>query len=344
MKKVQHKDGYQYYSCFNLKTIQETQLKLLEFIDSICRREGIRYWILAGTLIGTIRHKGHFVPWDDDIDVSLLYSDYVKLIEALRKECETHKNYFLAFDNTDVEYYFEKICTSELLVKSIDTGEKSPCAIDIFPLKSVEDSESAILEDENLTDKLHFYIHGFFNKERNKGSLKYNNLNEAINAKREYFKSFHEQCVSNEKQLFDSGKLSLVNYNLYPFFLPHKGGFFKYNDIYPLEDVVFEGIKVMKPHNHDAILREQYGDYSQFPPLESRIPMHSSQIVRCENTTKESVVVAYRKLLKKKDKVFYYRQKNKLVYILFCIINFGLFSTMHNFRIVRKISKLLRKI
>jgi lipopolysaccharide cholinephosphotransferase len=86
-------------------------VELLIFIDKVCNKHDIDYWLGFGTLLGAVRHGG-FIPWDDDIDLVLLRKDYQKLIEVLPeeivkygldKDCgltlllENRKNYFKDF-------------------------------------------------------------------------------------------------------------------------------------------------------------------------------------------------------------------------------------------------------
>lgn len=54
-------------------------LKLLKEFDRICAQLKIPYVLFAGSLLGTVRHQG-FVPWDDDLDVLLLRSDYARFL------------------------------------------------------------------------------------------------------------------------------------------------------------------------------------------------------------------------------------------------------------------------
>ena len=67
-----------------LRNLQLTELELLEEVDRICKKCNIHSNIIAGTLLGAVRHGG-FIPWDDDADVALLRSEY----EKFRKACET---------------------------------------------------------------------------------------------------------------------------------------------------------------------------------------------------------------------------------------------------------------
>ena len=53
-----------------MDTLKKELWELLRIFDHICREEHIDYWVDYGTLLGAVRHQG-FIPWDDDIDVSM---------------------------------------------------------------------------------------------------------------------------------------------------------------------------------------------------------------------------------------------------------------------------------
>ena len=57
----------------------------MDEIDRICRKYNITYGLIAGSALGCINYGG-FIPWDDDIDIFILRSDWDKFIEALDKE------------------------------------------------------------------------------------------------------------------------------------------------------------------------------------------------------------------------------------------------------------------
>ena len=57
-----------------MDTLKKELWELLRIFDPICREEHIDYWVDYGTLLGAVRHQG-FIPWDDDIDVSMRYED-----------------------------------------------------------------------------------------------------------------------------------------------------------------------------------------------------------------------------------------------------------------------------
>jgi lipopolysaccharide cholinephosphotransferase len=79
-----------------LRKMQLIQIELLREFDRVCRKHGIRYIIASGTLLGAVRYGG-FIPWDDDIDIEMLRSDYEKFSRAANEMNEriffqTHKS------------------------------------------------------------------------------------------------------------------------------------------------------------------------------------------------------------------------------------------------------------
>ena len=88
-----------------LRRQQMRMLELLLEVDRICKKHGIQYWLSSGTLLGAARHKG-FIPWDDDLDIEMLWPDYCKLMKVMPKELpdtmalqslQTDKNFFFFY-------------------------------------------------------------------------------------------------------------------------------------------------------------------------------------------------------------------------------------------------------
>ena len=69
-------------------TLEEKQsiiLEIMKDIDRFCRKNGIRYTLSSGTLLGAVRHKG-FIPWDDDADMFMLREDFVRFVKTYRSD------------------------------------------------------------------------------------------------------------------------------------------------------------------------------------------------------------------------------------------------------------------
>lgn len=61
------------------------EMEVLKEIDRICKKRNITYYADSGTLLGAVRHNG-FIPWDDDMDIVMFRSDYMKFLSVLKEE------------------------------------------------------------------------------------------------------------------------------------------------------------------------------------------------------------------------------------------------------------------
>ena len=125
----------------SIEEAKQIELDILAFIDSFCKQHGIDYFINYGTLIGAIRHKG-FIPWDDDIDLSMTRENYERFIQLFTQEQSKYK--ILALE-TDERYYNNFIKVVDSTTKIVDTRNTktydSGIFIDIFPMDSFNDSK-----------------------------------------------------------------------------------------------------------------------------------------------------------------------------------------------------------
>lgn len=135
-----------------MKRLWEVQIDLLEALKRVCQKYGLRYYAAGGTLLGAARHRG-FIPWDDDLDVQMMWSDYKILMEVATEEFQ-YPYYFQSYQNDP----FGEVSNSRLR-RSDTTGYteweheniKIPdhnrgIFIDIFPLFPIPKSGEARLD------------------------------------------------------------------------------------------------------------------------------------------------------------------------------------------------------
>ena len=60
-----------------LEKIHDGLFEILKVFSALCDKHGIKYFLDSGTLLGAVRHKD-FIPWDDDVDLSMTREDYDK--------------------------------------------------------------------------------------------------------------------------------------------------------------------------------------------------------------------------------------------------------------------------
>ena len=65
----------------DIKELREIQMGILDDVHRFCEEQGLRYSLSSGTLIGAVRHQG-YIPWDDDIDIYMLRSDYERFLKS----------------------------------------------------------------------------------------------------------------------------------------------------------------------------------------------------------------------------------------------------------------------
>ncbi len=117
--------------------IRPLQLRLLDIalaFHDVCLRHGLRYYMIDGTLIGAVRHRG-FIPWDDDMDLAMPRPDY-EVLTAHAREWLPAPLEFVSHD-TDPDYplHFGKIQdASTTLVERPHLYYLGGAYIDIFPI------------------------------------------------------------------------------------------------------------------------------------------------------------------------------------------------------------------
>lgn len=132
-----------YLSHEELRKVQMVQLELLQEVDRICKKCNIHYNIIAGTLLGAIRHGG-YIPWDDDADVALLRDEYEKFRTACETELDTTRFYFQDHRNTPgYRWGYGKLRrkgTCFLREHQEHMPYEQGIFIDVFPLDAVPDN------------------------------------------------------------------------------------------------------------------------------------------------------------------------------------------------------------
>lgn len=121
---------------------RRAMLDILNAFTECCEKNGIRYWLDGGTLIGAARHKG-FIPWDDDIDVMIPRTDVKKLKEITGGWIGP---YYL-IDPDERIYDFDehwRLCDSRYVVKSIFSGVYRPLFIDVLPMVGFPDDRKDV--------------------------------------------------------------------------------------------------------------------------------------------------------------------------------------------------------
>ena len=125
----------------DLKRLHEVQVEIVSDVDKFCKENDITYFLIAGSLLGSIRHKG-FIPWDDDIDIGMMRSDYEKFIKLYPNNSKN--KYYVQSLETDPKYWqsYAKVRKSNTLMieeRVKDLSVNKEIFIDVFPFDKVSD-------------------------------------------------------------------------------------------------------------------------------------------------------------------------------------------------------------
>lgn len=248
-----------------LRDIQLLYVELLRFVDNVCKKHEINYWLDGGTLLGAVRHGG-FIPWDDDVDLTMLRKDYNKLLEVLPLEISKHD-------------YFKENCGLTLLIE----GQKNYFS-DFKSVYDVDDKES-YLNDDNFSFlqiawlkpyvKIDFFPKDFLETEKisffkkNYVSNKYKFNQKVKKGEYLFFKKLNEfndkfGFVLNETPQFAD------SFDVIPL-APVR--IFETSKTFPLNKISFEGYEFNCPNDVDYYLSLIYG--KNFRDLPKVIETHN---------------------------------------------------------------------
>lgn len=133
--------------------IQAQLFPVFQAFDRLCREEGLRYYLLGGTMLGAVRHRG-FIPWDDDIDLYMTRPNYERFIKTFG----TRKNLKL-IAGQESYIAFARICdTEQTTTQTVLPWTKvkgTGIWIDLFPIDPIDD-DKAVYQDK-LKEALRLY-------------------------------------------------------------------------------------------------------------------------------------------------------------------------------------------
>lgn len=123
----------------NAEELKSLQLEILVVFDAYCTCNGLRYSISNGTLIGSVIYGG-YIPWDDDIDVTMPRADYERLVREFPEILEGRYRIGAMERNPNWDRFFAKIYDERTIMlenrfDAVETGVN----IDIFPADTVPD-------------------------------------------------------------------------------------------------------------------------------------------------------------------------------------------------------------
>lgn len=260
--------------------LQKKELELLKYFIDVCEYLKVKYYLVCGSALGTVKYKG-FIPWDDDIDVALPRNDYEIFVREAQKYLP--QNIFVQTYKTESNFpqIYCKLRDSDTTYIENSARKLSinhGIFIDVFPLDGYPKKE---IEQKKLEFKKRIYqnlLWSCYEIER-KGLSNvlckiYRVLGISKNIDKvvaKYEKLISSYSIENSTYICNHGNWQgtkeYADYRQYG-----EGTWGK-----------FESLQVRIPEKYDEYLVQKYGDWKIDLPVEEQVGHHTYYILDIEN-------------------------------------------------------------
>lgn len=252
-----------------LDRLHDTMLEIYSEITRICEKHNLDYFVVGGTLLGAVVHKG-YIPWDDDLDIAMPRDSYDKFIQICKEEL--NENFFIHCTETDKNYWlpFIKIrMNNTIFLEEKRKNVKSHAGIyvDVFPFdycseKNTKKHKRKWKTITYINNHIYTRITGI--KKYSKSAMLLNPIFSLFSVKK--LSKYRDKLMRS----FDQGERK--------FFVDLAGGrrldnsYFDVSDIQPIQELQFGNTYVKAPKDPNKYLLQLYTErYKIIPPKEKQI-------------------------------------------------------------------------
>lgn len=257
---------------------KKIQLDILKYVASFCEKNGLRYYLADGTLIGAVRHHG-YIPWDDDIDIRMPRPDYERMCEIFNTKDNDGTYLLIRPTDKEAQHYFIKIIdTRTIKIEPYLNYSQGMLGVDIdvFP---IDGAPSNIDTYDKMQKDIRAYNKAYMLKKKTL-FRKILTIGKDFVKKRfkAHFCPFMSACevaqiVKDKSMKYDFDKSE---------FVCHIGIGDRYRFSKSCYDTFimmpFEGCEFRVPVGYDEILSAHYGDYMKLPPIEKQVTHHANNV------------------------------------------------------------------
>ncbi|MGL4739942.1 MAG: LicD family protein [Sarcina sp.] len=253
-----------------LREAQSIMVAILDEIDRICRENDIEYYISDGTLLGAVRHGG-FIPWDDDLDVSMTRENYIKFCKVANDEIG--EDFLVQTSKSDKHFHngcVMKVRHKHSLLKELareNVKFHQGIFVDVFPMDKLPSNKRLIKFQKKLATLFFFIKNDYDTNSKLKKCF--------LGAFSPVRHSFLQKILCSTLRFNKKCETDKYTYGVDTYF--YNEFIYDENDLFPLKEIKFEGRTVMCPNKPHKVLTKLYGDYMKLPPVEER-HIHSSRI------------------------------------------------------------------
>lgn len=259
-----------------MKKVWKVELRMLDEVDRICRKYGLTYFFVHGSLLGAVRHKG-FIPWDDDLDIAMLREDYDRFLTVAQGELAEGLSLHTAATEKDVFWGgFARIRDARTTaIGTREMGHKGNLGIwiDILPIDTATADEKKFYRQQLRIRHCHRLL---------SAKIYGKDFKEFADMKRWQWRGYRllAACLSHDRLTARLEKVMTMYRDEDSDEVAMLSGYFKHRRLVKkdFEGTVlldFEHRKVPAPVGYESYLFRSLGkDYMRYPPEEERKPKH----------------------------------------------------------------------
>lgn len=258
-----------------LRQAQLKMLHMLKEVDAVCQKHHLDYWLEGGTLLGAVRHQG-FIPWDDDLDISMPRESFEAFMRLAPDELPD--TIWLQTAQTDPGYFNLSVPLkirdrNSLFIELHETGDEPyqhGIFIDVFVYDKMNDVAWKRKRDKFLAKKILRLLR-----------TKYTEVTSGHYASVYASLSCLIPKTKLEKKLqsiIRTNNLSSSNYFGYGYDCVNTN-LVALDDIYPLKRATFETGQFNIANKAEVILTQLYKEYLSLPAEEERVMKHCKELI-----------------------------------------------------------------
>lgn len=256
---------YAGYRQLNDQEVRQVELEIMDYIHAICQREQIQYSLAYGTLLGAVRHQG-FIPWDDDMDIALVRSEYERLYQAIK--ADRHPVYQVTGfqDAWHYPFPFYRVVDKRTFYENntLAWPSKLGICVDVFPFDHAKGDQAKMDRLDQLRQLSAYSWNGIRNEEGGLGNL----IRYAVN----FFFRLLPPRIWNQKMDQLAQKGSDSNRLDYLMEKKRRDTSFVKTAHEQVQEAVFEDRRYQILSDYNQVLTAIYGaDYMQLPAEEDRV-------------------------------------------------------------------------
>ena len=250
-----------------LKKYQKYLLEMLLVFDTFCRENKLSYFLAGGSTLGAVRHQG-FIPWDDDIDLAMMRSDFERMEQLLEKQRNRLSEY--CYSPVAKQIIPDAPIGHLLYLPDGAYPQSTAPKLDIHPIDGVPEGKAGRFLQRFFVIVHYMSVYRLPTKNKGRAARGISKLLIKVTPDKlfDFYVRFSKKVITAKKTEKSEKVCSLFGLAGYDREVMDK------DILLPYHRIPFCGHMLPVPHQVQPYLEHLYGDYNTLPPEKDRCPKH----------------------------------------------------------------------